>query len=351
MKELIRDPISLITLFLVPVSMMVVFGYGLKLDVKGIPFTVVDYSNSKQARELVSSLAGNKEYFKFKGYAESEEEALKELKGGKVSFFLVFPESFEKSLKEGKRAQVGAFIDGTFPYRAEVIKSYLKGFSLSKSTAKGKVDVRLRYWFNESLNQDFIVAVGTIGIVLLISPAVFSALLIVKEKESGTIYNAYSSPITPLEFLTGKLLSGILLSIPIYFLVYLMVVFLFKAPMKGSFFVLTVGSLIYLAVSVSFGLLLSNFFSSQAAAFIGTTVLTIVPSILYSGYMTPVSSMERSALITAHLVPTFYYLKFLKGLFFKGAPLGFLLRELIPLVGFFVALFGLSLLTFKKREK
>ena len=77
MKELIRDPISLITLFLVPVSMMVVFGYGLKLDVKGIPFTVVDYSNSKQARELVSSLAGNKEYFKFKGYAESEEEALR----------------------------------------------------------------------------------------------------------------------------------------------------------------------------------------------------------------------------------------------------------------------------------
>jgi len=352
-KELLRDPISLLTLLLVPVSMMVVFGYGLKLEVKKVPFGVFDLDRSSLSREVVSKFSANGEYFSYRGEVSSYREGIELLERGEISLLLVFPPGFMKREREGKRAEFQALIDGTFPYRAEVIKSYVEGIAAKEKlrALEKLIKVKSRYWFNESLNQDYIVAVGTLAVVLLISPAVFSALLIVKEKESGSIYNIYSSPITKGEFLSGKLLAGFLISLPVFAVVYLMTVFLFGVPQKGSTLLLIAGSLIYLGVSVSFGLLISNFFSSQAAAFIGTTVLTVVPSILYSGYLTPVSSMDRSALLTAHMIPTYYYLKFLKGIFFKGAPLTILWRELVALTAFLVALYGLTYLTFKKREK
>jgi len=354
-KELLRDPISLITLFLVPISMMVVFGYGMKLEVKKVPFAVFDLDRSSLSREVAGKFRANREYFSFKGEVSSYGEGEKLLERGKISLLLVFPPDFEKRLKEGKEATYQALIDGTFPYRAEVIKSYVEGITAKERLEEHKIvqlfRVKSRYWFNESLNQDYIVAVGTLAVVLLISPAVFSALLIVKEKESGSIYNVYASPITKGEFLTGKLLSGLLVSLPVFAIVYGMTIFLFGVPQKGSSLLLTAGSLIYIAVSVSFGLLISNFFSSQAAAFIGTTVLTVVPSILYSGYLTPVSSMDTSAYLTAHAIPTFYYLKFLKGIFFKGASVKFLWKELLALTLFFISIYALTYLTFKKREK
>ncbi len=351
-KELLREPISLLTFLLVPISMMVVFGYGLKLEVKKVPFAVLDLDNSKLSREIEDKFASNREYFDLKGYLTSYDKAEKLLEKGKVSLIIVFPPNFEKRVERGEKGEFQALIDGTFPYRAEVIKSYVEAISAREALkVKPNFKVEQRYWFNESLNQDYLVAVGTMAVVLLISPAVFSALLIVKEKESGSIYNAYSSPITKGEFITGKFLSGALLSTVVFFIAYFMTVFLFGVSQKGSTLLLTLGSLIYTFVAVSFGLLISNFFSSQAAAFIGTTVLTVVPSILYSGYLTPVSSMGTSGRITAHLIPTFYYLRFLKSIFFKGDPLSLIVKDLGALTLFWVVLFLATLKTFKKREE
>jgi len=354
-KELLRDPISLLTVVLVPLSMMVVFGYGLKLDVKKVSFAVLDYDHSFLSREVTSKFVSNREYFSFKGSVASPREADELLTSGKVSMVLVFPFNFEKNLNSSGKTEFQVLIDGTFPYRAEVMKSYAEAIVAQLNLPKGRLEtlfsVRPRYWFNESLNQDAIVAVGTVAVVLMISPAVFAALLIVKEKESGSIYNAYTSPVTKGEFLLGKLLSGLLVSAVNGLLVVLMLLFLFGVKLKGSFLLLLSGTLLYLAVATAFGLLISNFFRSQAAAFIGTTVLTIVPSILYSGYMTPVSSMDPSARLTAHAVPAYYYLKFLKGLFFKGVGLKLLWPQLSVLTLFFLALYGLTYLTFRKRER
>ncbi|WP_457681783.1 ABC transporter permease [Thermovibrio sp.] len=351
-KELLRDPISLLTVLLVPVSMMLVFGYGLKLDVKKVPFAVFDLDKSLLSREITWEFISNKEYFNFKGEVNSYKEGISLIDKGEINLLLVFPPKFQKEVKEGKVGRFQALIDGTFPYRAEVIKSYAELLNSYKELKKLEelLSVEPRYWFNESLNQDFVVEVGTVAVVLMISPAVFAALLIVKEKESGTIYNFYSSPIGKWEFLLGKFLAGFTVSTFIFVLVYLMVLFLFQVPQKGSTAVLILGSLVYTAVAVSFGLFISAFFSSQAAAFIGTTVLTIVPSILYSGYLTPVSSMGKSGYLTAHLIPAYYYLKLLKWVFFKGGPLSYPLKEIGFLLLFLTGLTTLTGLTFKKRE-
>jgi len=356
-RELLRDPIGLITTVSVPLLMMLIFGFGLKLDVKRVPFGVLDYDNSYLSRELTYKLSSNGEYFRFKRYFLSEGDADGALLRGNVRTVLVFPFNFERDFKEGS-CKLQVLVDGTFPYRAETIKSYIEALiskeNLSILRERG-VDLPLRveprYWFNESLNQDLLVAVGTLAVVLAIAPAVFSALLIVKEKESGSIYNVYVSPIGKFEYLAGKLLSGFAVSLFNFFILSLLLFFAFKVSLKGSFILFLLSSLLFILVSTAFGLLLSVFFNSQAAAFIGTVVLTIVPSILYTGYLTPVSSFDRGALFTSHLIPTFYYMRLLKSLFFKGAPFQLVAKDLLLLMFFFFLLFSSTLLLFKKRER
>ena len=357
LRELLRDRISLITVLIVPLSMMLVFGYGLKLEIKHVPVGVLDFDKSYLSREIVSKLTSNGEYFLVRSYFSSIEEADRAISSGKVRGVLVFPFNFERDFKEGD-GRFQFLIDGTFPYRAEVIKSYVNGLvsreNLLLAEERGlalPVEVKTRYWFNESLNQDYVVAVGTLAVVLAIAPAVFSALLIVKEKESGSIYNVYVSSIGKFEYLSGKLLSGFTVSLFNLFILLGMLVFLFKVPVKGSFILLIFVSVLFILVSTAFGLLISAFFNSQAAAFIGTVVLTVVPSILYTGYMTPVSSMDKGALFTAHLIPTFYYMRLLKSIVFKAAPLSFLIPDILTLTGFFLLLFSLNHLLFKKRER
>ena len=354
LKELIRDPLSLLTVFILPITMMLVFGFGMKLDIKHVPFEIVDMDNSPLSRDIASRFLNNREYFNFKGSKINTANAEKDLLKGKIRFYLLFPPNFEKNYKKGKTAELQAIIDGTFPYRAEVIKSYINAiisnFNLKNHNQLLKVSVEPRYWFNESLNQQYLTVVGTLAIVMLISPAVFASLLITKEKESGSIYNIYSSPIKTTEYLTGKLLFASLISLLNFSLLLFMTVSLFKVPFKGNWIILITGSVLYVLTAVSFGLLLSNFFKRQVSAFIGSIILTVVPSILYSGYMTPVSSMDRTTLLISQSTPTFHYLNLLKDEFFKAAPLSVTSKELIVLLLFFTAFFLTTTLTFKKRE-
>ncbi len=356
-KELLRDKISLLTVLAVPLSMMLVFGYGLKLEIKHVPIGVLDYDKSYLSKEILSKLTSNGEYFYVKRYFSSEKELDRALTFGEVRGALLFPFSFEKDFKKG-HGRFQLLIDGTFPYRAEVIKSYVNAVVslenlnlIEKKGLKLPVSVKPRYWFNESLNQDYVVAVGTLAVVLSIAPAVFSALLIVKEKESGSIYNVYVSSIGKLEYLAGKLISGFIVSTFNLSILLSILLFLFKVPLKGSFLLLLISSLLFILVSTAFGLLLSVFFTSQAAAFIGTVILTVVPSILYTGYLTPVSSMGKGALLTAHLIPTFYYMRLLKDIYFKASPVKYLIPDLLTLLTFFLFLFSLNYLFFKKRER
>lgn len=356
-KEFLKDKIGLITTIFVPVSMMLIFGFGLKLDVKKVPIGVLDFDKSYLSREIINKISSNGEYFRLKRYFSSYKGVDEALKNSEVRAVVVFPFKFEENFKKG-RGTFQTLIDGMFPYRAETIKSYIEAVVLKENLSYLKkkglnspVEIKPRYWFNESLNQDYLVAVGTLAVVLAISPAVFSALLIVKEKESGSIYNVYVSPVRKIEYLSGKLLFGFLVSSFNYFVLVILLFFLFKVPFKGSFLLFLLSSFLFILVSVSFGLLLSAFFRSQAAAFIGTVVLTVVPSVLYTGFLTPVSSFDSQALVTAHLIPTFYYLRILKALFFKAAPFYLIAPDMLVLLAFLVSIFSLNVLLFKKRER
>ncbi|WP_457568934.1 ABC transporter permease [Desulfurobacterium sp.] len=358
-KEMIKDRIGAIVIFVVPVTMMLIFGYGMRLDVDKIPFVVVDYDHSNLSRELIYKLSATKEYFHFVGEVDSEKDIDKLILDNKARFGLVIPPDFEKDIKSGKNKKVLIIVDGTFPYRGEMAKSYVTAVinqmnldRLAKVTNVSlPVRLKTRYWFNENLKQEYLMASGTMAVILFMSPAVMASLLIAKEKERGSIYNIYTSSITKVEFLLGKQIYTVIVSFINFLVIFLMTLFVFKVPFKGNLLFFLLASVLFIFVSTSFGLLLSTFLNTQVSAFVGSIILTIVPSILYSGYMTPISAMNKNGLLMAHIIPTYYYMKILKSCFFKDAGILPLIPHVTALIGFYALFFALNVRLFRKRER
>ncbi|WP_297444359.1 ABC transporter permease [Desulfurobacterium sp.] len=358
-KEMIKDKIGALVIFVVPISMMLIFGYGMRLDVDKIPFVVVDYDHSQLSRELVYKLSATKEYFHFIGEVSSEKEIDRLILNNRARFGIVIPPDFEKDIKSGKNKKVFIIVDGTFPYRGEMAKSYVVAVinqmnldRISKLTGAAlPLKLKIRYWFNENLKQEYLMASGTMAVILFMSPAVMASLLIAKEKEKGSIYNIYTSSITKVEFLLGKQLYTVIVSSVNFLIIFLMTLLVFKVPFKGNLLFFVLASVLFMFVSTAFGLLLSTFLNTQVSAFVGSIILTVVPSILYSGYLTPISAMNKNGLFMVHIIPTYYYMKILKSCFFKNAGIVPLLPHVAALAGFYILFFALNVKFFSKREK
>jgi len=358
MKELKRDKISRIMVFLMPILIMLIFGYGLALDVEKIPFVILDEDNSYLSRELTYSFIQNSRYYKFMGVVKSQSDGINLIDKGKSRMLIVIPSNFEKRLKSNLPVNIQIFEDGIFPYRASVSISYstiiTNNFNLNLLTKHRQnnklTDIRTRYWFNEEMRQKNVTASGVLLIALFIGPAIVSSLLVVKEKEYGSIYNIYTSSIRKTEFILAKQMFVMSIFIVNYFLLYMMTIFLFDVPFKGSFLLFTFSSIIYLLVSTSLGILISTFVKSQVTAVVGSAIICIIPAILYSGYITPVSSMANEAYFIAHIFPNYYYFNLIKMCYLKGLSLSEYINNIIILSFFYIILLSVSIYRFRKYE-
>ncbi|MGA1862228.1 ABC transporter permease [Deferribacter thermophilus] len=357
LKELRRDRISRIIVFVVPFVMMIIFGYGMALDVKHIPFAVLDEDKTQLSRELIYKFINNKEYFRFYKYAYSQNEIIKLIDKNIVRFGIVIPSDFTENLKNHKTSKIQVLIDGVFPYRADVIKSYVTAMINNFTLEFNKIDlsktlkINIRYWFNENLENIKLTTSGLLAIILFINPAIFASLLIVKEKESGSIYNIYTSSISKFEYLFGKQLFAVSVSLINFVIEFLLIKYLFNIPFKGEFLTFFFATFLYILVSTSLGLLMSTFLKSQVSAIVGISVITIIPAFLYSGYLVPVSSMSKEAFIQAHIYPTFYYLNIVKMNYLKGLNISLYTINSCILIIFYIILFSTTYLLFKKKEK
>jgi len=315
--SLIRSKMILLV-YLVPVMILLLFGYGIKLQVKHIRTVVIDHSNTIVSREITNKFVNSKYFDVIQ--MQNEQKAFDLLKNGKKDLIIIIPQNFSRNLIY-KNAEIGIFIDGAFPLRAKLIEGYTAGVFMNMINLP--VKLKVRYFFNESLRDYNAIIPGLIGMILLIAPAILAALVIVKEKEEGTIFNFYSSPISKVEFLISKLTPVFLLhSVNIYILL-LMALYIFDVPFRGNFLLFVIASEIYVLISVGIGLLVSIITSSQVAALILTVLITVIPGFLYSGIFMPISSMKKEAFIEAHLFPVMYYNHisydvFLGGLGFKS---------------------------------
>ena len=249
------------------------------------------------------------------------------------------------------------------PFRAETIHGYLQGahqqflsdpairghLGLKGPSAAANIEVRFRY--NQDFDSIYAMVPSTMAMQLALIPAILMALAIVREKELGSITNLYVTPVTRLEFLFGKQVPYIVVAMLNFVILFLMATFIFKVPLKGSFLTLVVGSLVYVTATTGYGMVISSFTRTQIAALFGTAILTVLPATMFSGMMTPISSITGFGAILGRLFPMTYYLPISIGTFTKGLGFSDLTRYIGALALFIPSLTVISLLLLRKQEK
>ena len=367
-REIIRDRLFFTLAFVVPGLLMLLFGYGLSLDVENIPFAVVDRDGSSLSRDYAYRFIDSR-YFQFKGYSNDERELAPLLSDNTLRAVIVIPEHFEENLLAGRPAHVQTLIDGTFPFRAQTTKGYViainsalsmqllanylgktQGMTPQQAQAMLQpVKLQVRYLYNQSVKSIWSLAPKLIMVILMISPPFLTALGVVREKESGSIYNIYASTVSRGEFLIGKITPYVLISTANALILWLLANELFGAPFKGGFLLFLVTSVIYVVCTTGIGLLVSVVVRTQVAAMIATAIVTVVPAVLYSGVLIPISSLSGQAQVTAHLLPAMYYTDIVMGSFLKGVGLTALWGNVLVLVLYTVVLFSAGSYMFSKR--
>ena len=356
-KDLFRSRIF-VMIYLMPSLIMILFGNGIKMEVVHSRTVILDYDNTPLSEKLVMKFEQSK-YFDAELLNISEAEALARIKKAETDLVVIIPESFEKNLLKGVKGEIGVFIDGAFPTRANTLEAYVRGVVLDAAMEAAPkregslITINNRNLFNQAMRDQDMIIPGIIGLVLLVAPAILSALLIVKEKEEGTIFNFYASPVGKSEFLAAKLIPVILLHSANIFILFLWATYLFDVPFRGSFLLYWLTSEIYILISLSIGLLVSVIAPTQIVAIVLTVVITIIPGFLYSGMLMPISSMERGSYIEAHLYPVMYFNHIIYDTFLIGQGFGSpkILLYLGILLLYAVTLFSLGHHFLKKEIK
>lgn len=367
-REIVRDRLFFALAFVVPAVLMLLFGFGLSLDVEDIPMAVVDYDHSALSREYAHRFIDSR-YFDFKGYVDDERTLAKRITANELRAVLIIREGFERNLLAGRPAEVQTVIDGTFPFRAQTAKGYVAAINaafnvellarvLSQLRGLSEVQARehlpplrleVRYLYNQSVKSIWSIAPKLLMAIMMISPPFLTALGIVREKESGSIFNIYSSTVRRSEFLAGKLLPYVAISTLNVIILWALAMFLFGAPFKGDPLFFLLASMLYVTCTTGIGLLVSVAVRTQVAAMIGTAILTVVPAVLYSGVLIPVSSLSSFARVIAHLLPGMYYADIAMGSFLKGVGFAALWPNVLALAAYAAVLFTAGFMLFHKR--
>ncbi len=358
--ELRRDPIRLVFALLGSVLLMFVLGYGISLDVEGLRFAVLDRDQSPESRAYVQNIAGSR-YFVEQPVLSESADIDRRMGNGELSLVIELPSGFGRDLRLGRKPEVGAWVDGAMPYRGETIRGYLAGLHqkyvselIIESTGtipKQAAKLMTRYRYNQDFKSIYAMVPAVIPLLLIFIPAILMALGVVREKELGSITNLYVTPVTRLEFLIGKQLPYIVMSMASFFLLVLQAVLVFDVPVKGSLLALTCGALLYVTVTTGLGLLISTFTSTQIAALFGTALLTILPTVQFSGLTTPVSSLEGFSFWVGQFFPATYFLIISRGVFTKALGFSDLSGQFLALAAFIPVLTLISLALLRKQEK
>lgn len=328
--ELIRDPIRLTMSFLGSMVLMVVIGYGITMDVDDLSYAVFDRDQTSTSLNYRNALSGSR-YFNEQPVITSYADMDRRMKSGELSLAVEIPPEFSQKLHKGEQVEIGAWIDGAMPSRAETIQGYVTGIHLkwllqqasqaSQVQSASSINVESRYLYNPDVRSLVAIVPAVMPMLLLMIPALLTSLAVVREKELGSIINLYVTPVTRIEFLLGKQLPYIATSFVSFLLLVAMAVWLFNIPLKGDVIVLCLITLLFVTFSTSFGLLASVFTNSQIAAILLTTIGTMVPAIQFAGMITPVSALEGAGRVIGELHPISYFLTASRGIFSKG--LGF----------------------------
>ena len=359
--ELLRDPIRLAFALLGTALLMVILGYGISMDVDNLPYAVLDRDGTPASRDYALNLSGSR-YFIERAPLKDHAELDRRMRTGELSLAVEIPPDFGRDLKRGRATEIGVWVDGAMPFRGETVAGYVEGMhygymadlahrETGAAPAAEAASVEVRYRYNPDVRSINAMVPAVIPILLMLIPAMLTALGVVREKELGSIVNFYVTPVPRLEFLLGKQLPYIALGMINFFILAVLAVTVFGVPHKGSFAALTLAALLYVTASTGFGLLVSSFAQTQIAALFGTAIATMLPAVQFSGLINPVSSLEGIAAVFGNFFPTGYFLIVSRGTFSKALGFGDLGYYFWALAAFLPVLTVLSLVFLRKQGR
>jgi ribosome-dependent ATPase len=330
--ELLRDPIRLSFAFIGPVILMFAFGYGITFDVENLNFAAFDQDRTPESRRLLEGFSGSR-YFSERSPISSTAELEQRMRSGELAVVVEIPSGFGRDIASLHSPEVAFWIDGAMPFRGETTKGYVTGLVLryvhdlaverlgpnpASNVYVGGLNIENRFRYNQGFKSVFSMVPSVIVMMLVLIPAIMATIAVVREKETGSIANFRSTPISKFEFLAGKQFPYVVVGMLTFMLLLLMAYFVFDVPVKGSFGALALGALLYVFSTCGFGQLISTFTQTQVAAVFATTVISVIPTVNFSGLLVPVSSLTGQGRVIGLMFPAAWFQPISVGTFTKG---------------------------------
>ena len=358
--ELQRDPVRATLALGGSLLLMFVIGFGITMDVEDLSYAVLDRDQTTLSQNYTLNLAGSR-YFTEHAPIIDYEDLDRRMRNGELSLAIEIPPGFSRDVLRGQNVQIGAWIDGAMPQRAETVQGYVQGMhqhwllvqasERSGASAAGNASVETRFRYNPDVKSLPAMVPAVIPLLLLMLPAMLTALAVVREKETGSITNLYVTPVTRIEFLLGKQLPYVGLAMVNFLLMSLLAVTIFGVPVKGSFLTLALAALIFSFAATGMGLLASAVTRSQIAAMFFAMIGTIIPATQFAGLIDPVSSLEGSSKFIGEIYPATHMISISRGVFNKSLGLADLTGPLWSMLISVPVILGVAVLLLKKQER
>ena len=360
--QVLRDSRSLIIVLIMPVILVLLFGYGVNLDLKHLPIYVYDRDGSQQSQDLLKRFQAS-DYFEIKRAVESYPELTRAIDDEHAKMGLVIPWDFSQRLRDGRVAQIQALVDATddntanvlIGYAQAVVQGYSSEIQLDWLRERGQiaqpaaVSVETRTWYNEDLESSAFIVPGVLALVMSVIGAFLTSLTIAREWERGTMEQLISTPVTPLEIMLGKLVPYFAIGMIDVVVCALIALYWFHVPFRGSILTLLLSSAMFMIVVLSMGFFISVIAKNQLAASQIALLTTFLPAFLLSGFLYSIEQMPMVLQWITRILPARYYVSVLKKIFLKGSPTALLYADLVPLAVFTLVLAMLATHSFQKR--
>jgi ABC-2 type transport system permease protein len=353
--HIFRDKRSLFILFGMPIAQIMLFGFAITNEINNVDIAILDKSQDATTEEIINKISASK-YFSIQQYLKSESEIEAIFQKGKVKAVLVFEKDFSKKLTTEYNANVQIIADATDPNTANTISNFTSSI-LHKYQQEINKDVKIPYQivpetrmiYNKELKSVFMFVPGVMTIILMLVSAMMTSISVTKEKEMGTMEILLVSPLKPYLVIIGKVIPYILLSVINAVIIILLSIFIFKMPVQGSFFLLGLESILFIISSLALGILISTISETQQTAMMISLMGLMLPVILLSGFIFPISSMPEPLQIISNVIPAKWFIIIIKGIMLKGVGLAFVWKETLILLGMTIFFLALSIKKYKIR--
>ena len=353
--HIFRDKRSLFILFGMPVAQILLFGFAITNEINNVDIAIFDKSKDVTTQEIIQKISASK-YFSIKHLIANEAEIETVFQKGKVHAVIVFEKDFKKKLTKENAAKVHIITDATDPNTANSITNYISAIigsyqkEINKNSAlEYQIETRSRMVYNPELKSVFMFVPGVMTIILMLVSAMMTSISITREKEMGTMEILLVSPLKPFQVIVGKVIPYIFLSIINAAVIVLLSIFIFKMPVQGSLFLLALESVLFIITALSLGILISTISATQQTAMMISLMGLMLPTILLSGFIFPVSSMPLPLKVISNIIPAKWFIIILKGIMLKGVGIFFIWKETLILIGMTLFFIALSVKKYKIR--